>query len=64
MNKIADMLGMYLAAILLTLLAATLFSLAISVIPSICFNIITILKVWAGIWGIMFIKGSLKNKVF
>lgn len=61
MNKIADMLGMYLAAILLTLLAATLFSLTISVIPSICFNIITILKVWAGIWGNNVYKRSFKK---
>lgn len=62
-DKFADFIGLYLGAIIFTLLGAVLLTVFFSIIPTINFSIVTILKTWAGLWGIMFARGALKNKV-
>jgi len=62
LDRIADNLGAWLAAFVLTFAAATLLAIAVSAfIP---FSFLLILKSWAGIWGLMLAKGALKNKMF
>lgn len=64
LELLGDILGAWAGAIVLTLLAAALLGLFFTIIPSIHFNFIIILKCWAGIWGLMFARGALKNKMF
>ena len=63
-DHIADIIGSWSAAILLTFVAAALIGLFLTVIPGLNFSFIIILKSWAGIWGLMFARGALKNKMF
>ena len=64
LDHLGDILGAWAGAIVLTLLAAALLGLFFTIVPSIHFNFIIILKCWAGIWGLMFARGALKNKRF
>jgi len=62
-DLLGDILGVWAGAIVLTFLAAALLGLFFTIIPSVHFNFIIILKCWAGIWGFMFTRGALKNKM-
>lgn len=64
LDHLGDIFGAWAGAIVLTLFAAALLGLFFTIIPSIHFNFIIILKCWAGIWGLMFARGALKNKMF
>lgn len=64
LDHFGDILGAWTGALVLTLLAAALLGLFFTIIPTIHFNFIIILKCWAGIWGLMFARGALKNKRF
>ena len=63
LELLGDILGAWAGAIILTFFAAVLLGLSFTIIPSIHFNFIIILKCWAGIWGLMFARGALKNKM-
>lgn len=64
LDHFGDILGAWAGALILTFLAAALLGLFFTIIPTIHFNFIIILKCWAGIWGLMFARGALKNKMF
>ena len=62
LDKLADFIGAYAAAIILTFIAAIGIAFAITVIPTIVFSFGLIIRCWAGIWSLMLVKGALKNK--
>lgn len=64
LDKIGDILGAWAGAIILTFIAAIFLGWFFTIIPTIKFNFIIILKCWLGIWGLMFTRGALKNKMF
>lgn len=64
LDKLGDIFGAWAGALFLTFLAAALLGLFFTIIPTIHFNFVIILKCFAGIWGLMFARGALKNKMF
>lgn len=62
LDRIADFIGAYAAAIILTFIAAIGIAFAITIIPTIVFSFGLVIRCWAGIWSLMLIKGALKNK--
>lgn len=62
LDKVADFIGAYAAAIILTFIAAIGIAFAITVIPTIVFSFGLVIRCWAGIWSLMLIRGALKNK--
>lgn len=64
LDKLADFLGTWGAAIMLTFIAAAGLAFFFSFIPTISFSFSLVIRVWAGIWSIMLVKGTLANKTF
>ena len=62
LDKIADFIGAYAAAIILTFIAAIGVAFAITIIPTIIFSFGLVIRCWAGIWSLMLVRGALKNK--
>lgn len=62
-DKLADMIGLYLGAIIFTMPAAVCLSFFLTFIPKISFSLPLVLKCWSGIWSAMFMRGALTNKM-
>lgn len=62
LDKIADFIGAYAAAIILTFVAAVGLAFTFTIIPTIVFSFSLVIRCWAGIWSLMLIRGALKNK--
>lgn len=62
LDRIADFIGAYAAAIILTFIAAIGIAFAVTIIPTIVFSFGLIIRCWAGIWSLMLVRGALKNK--
>ena len=62
LDRVADFIGAYAAAIILTFIAAIGIAFAITIIPTVVFSFNLIIRCWAGIWSLMLVRGALKNK--
>lgn len=62
LDKVADFIGAYAAAFILTFLAACGIAFFLSSFPAMKFNFPLVLKTWGLIWSLMLVKGALKNK--
>ena len=66
LDQLADFIGAYAAAIILTFIAVSVQGRVISLFSSLfsigVFSSGLILRCWAGIWSLMLVKGALNNK--
>jgi len=62
LDRVADFIGAYAAAIILTFVAAVGLAFTFTIIPIIHFSFGLVIRCWAGIWSLMLVRGALKNK--
>lgn len=64
LDKAADFIGVWAAAIMLTFIASIGLAFFFTFIPVINFSFPLVLKCWAGIWSILMARGVSQNKTF
>ena len=64
LDKVADFIGVWAAAIMLTFLAGLGLAFFFTFIPAIRFSFPLVLKCWAGVWAFLLARGVAQNKTF